>query len=128
VPPFVPRDKRNSSSWDVGQIKKSESDRRVQAGNHGEFLIRETPRGERHVVCVNDHGAVFEALVRHADGGSFIFMSREFKNLGEIVKHLQRNPLYNKQGVCVCVRARARVFVCVCVCVCVCVFLLLCLM
>eukprot|EP00038_Savillea_parva_P029378 m.70704 g.70704 ORF g.70704 m.70704 type:complete len:222 (+) comp8663_c0_seq1:293-958(+) len=97
APPFVPRDKRKATTWNAGQLKKTESDKRVQAGNHGEFLIRETPRGDRHVVCVNDHGAVFEAHVKHVDGG-YLFMSREFKDLPSIVEHLQRNPLYNKQG------------------------------
>jgi len=96
-PPFVPRDKRKSTTWNVGQIKKAESDKRVKAGNHGEFLIRESSRGDRHIVCVNDHGEVFEALVRHVEG-QYVFMSREFKDLPSIVEHLQRNPLYNKQG------------------------------
>eukprot|EP00035_Acanthoeca_spectabilis_P034933 m.31636 g.31636 ORF g.31636 m.31636 type:complete len:223 (-) comp6955_c0_seq2:1188-1856(-) len=97
APPFVPRDKRNNTAWDVGDLKKSESDKRVMAGNHGEFLIREAKRPERHVVCVNDHGQVFEAHIRHVESG-YMFMSREFSDLASIVKHLQRNPLYNKQG------------------------------
>merc|ERR1719473_471401 len=44
APPFVPRDKRSNTSWDVGLLKKSESDKLVLAGSHGEFLIRETTR------------------------------------------------------------------------------------
>jgi hypothetical protein len=56
-------------------------------------------------VCVNDHGAVFEAQVRHV-GEEFMFMSREFIDLASIVKHLQRNPLYNKQGMGSSIRIR----------------------
>ena len=53
---------------------------------------------DRHVVCVHDNGGLFEMYVRHMPEGGFMFMSREFDKLQDIVKHLQRNPLYNKQG------------------------------
>jgi len=99
IPPFVPRDERNAKTWDVGKIKKSLSDKTVIGGSHGDFLIRETMKGDRHVVCVNDHGNLFEMYIRHQPSGpAFMFMSREFDTLEGIVKHLQRNALYNKQG------------------------------
>lgn len=98
IPPFVPREQRNARLWDAGKIKKSQSDKAVLSASHGEFLIRETMRGDRHVVCVNDQGGLFEFYIKHLPGDRFLFMSREFDDLADIVKHLQRNPLYNKQG------------------------------
>lgn len=98
IPPFVPRDQRNAKVWDAGKIKKSTSDKSVMGASHGSFLIRETMKGDRHVVCVNDHGSLFEMYIRHLPGDRFMFMSREFDKLEDIVKHLQRNALYNKQG------------------------------
>lgn len=97
IPQFVPRDQRNKQEWDVGQIKKRQSDKSILAGNHGDFLIRESPRGDRHIVCVNDNGGLYEAYIRHVPDG-FMFSSRSFSTLADVVKHLQRNPLYNKQG------------------------------
>lgn len=98
IPPFVPRSQRNARLWDAGKIKKSQSDKAVLAATHGMFLIRETMKGDRHVVCVNDQGGLFEMYIKHLPGGRFTFMSREFDDLADIVKHLQRNALYNKQG------------------------------
>lgn len=108
IPPFVPRDQRNKRKWDVGKMKKSECDKHILAANHGEFLIRETQKGDRHVVSVNDQGNLYEAYIRHVNG-NFLFMSREFTDLGDIVNHLQRNPLYNKQGLPLYIDKPARV-------------------
>jgi len=100
IPPFVPRDQRNQKVWDVGKIKKSLSDKTILAGTHGDFLIRETMKGDRHVVCVCDQKGLFEMYIRHLPigGSKYMFMSREFDDLESIVKHLQRNALYNKAG------------------------------
>jgi len=97
IPPFVPRDKRNANAWEKGMITKRDSDKMILAGSHGDFLIRETKKGDRHVVCVNDQGGLYETYIRHVDG-TFMFSSREFDTLSDIVKHMQRNPLYNRQG------------------------------
>lgn len=98
IPPFVPRNQRNAKVWDAGKVKKAVSDKAVIGAEHGSFLIRETAKGDRHVVSVNDRGGLFEMYIRHLPDDRFMFMSREFDNLEQIVKHLQRNALYNKQG------------------------------
>jgi len=99
IPPFVPRDQRNKNVWDVGSKKKRECDKALLAGGQGDFLIREmvTNRGSRHVLCVHDQGTVYEQYIRHVDE-DFMFQSREFKTLADIIKHVQRNPLYNAKG------------------------------
>jgi len=98
IPPFVPRDQRNAKVWDVGKVKKSQSDKTILAAEKGGFLIRETMKGDRHVVCVNDNGGLFEMYIRHVPDGGFMFMSRQFDDLSAIVKHLERNAMYNKNG------------------------------
>eukprot|EP00039_Didymoeca_costata_P027970 m.19607 g.19607 ORF g.19607 m.19607 type:complete len:232 (-) comp6629_c0_seq1:159-854(-) len=102
IPKFIPRDQRKNKLWDQGKLQKKKADEAILKGRHGDFLIRETARGDRHVVAVNDQGNLFEAFIRHdksPDGSTiFKFLSREFTKLDDIVKHLERNPLYNKQG------------------------------
>lgn len=98
IPPFVPRDQRNARVWDVGKVKKSQSDKTILNASPGGFLIRETMKGDRHVVCVNDNGGLFEMYIRHIPDGGFMFMSRQFDDLSAIVKHLERNAMYNKNG------------------------------
>ena len=70
IPPFVPRDKRGGNTWDKGMITKSASDKMILAGSHGDFLIRETKKGDRHVICVNDQGGLYETYIRHVGGTS----------------------------------------------------------
>jgi len=99
IPPFVPRDQRSKEAWNKGEIAKRDSDKMILAGSTGDFLIRKTKKG--HVICVNDNGKLYQAQIRTvADEGlgTFMFSSRMFKTLGDVVKHLQRNPLYNQSG------------------------------
>lgn len=104
IPPFVPRDQRNKRSWDVGQMSKRVADKNLLAGANGDFLIREAPSKQstlpQYKVCVHDgtKGVVVEQAVRQNKDRVFMFMAREFTDLGDIVKHLQRNPLYNSAG------------------------------
>lgn len=98
IPPFVPRDQRKSATWNVGKMTKRDADKAVLGSSQGSFLIREMQKGGKFVVAVHDNKTVFEAYIRCIDGGRFNFQSREFNDLEEIVKHLQRNCLYNRSG------------------------------
>jgi len=100
IPPFVPRGNRKKNSWDVGRVAKKDADKAILAGNGGDFLIRKAgkePDRVRHVLAVNDSGKLYEAYIRHTEDG-FVFQSREFDTLEAVVKHVQRNPLYNSKG------------------------------
>lgn len=98
IPPFVPRDKRGTKTWDVGGMSKAQCDKSLKAGRQGDFLIRETAKGDRHVIAVHDAGTVFEQYIRHPPEGGFMFSSRQFDSLEKVVDFLKRNPMYNRHG------------------------------
>jgi len=44
------------AKWYVGKIDREDCNKAVTAANFGDFLVRLNTKGDKYVICVNDHG------------------------------------------------------------------------
>eukprot|EP00035_Acanthoeca_spectabilis_P037326 m.44598 g.44598 ORF g.44598 m.44598 type:complete len:554 (-) comp8559_c0_seq1:2948-4609(-) len=86
-------------AWYAGKLSRDICEETVLAGSKGDFLVRESSRGDRCVICINIGGKVMNLLVVAKDG-KYRFAGKDRNGLVEVVFFLRLKPLKLKSGPC----------------------------
>eukprot|EP00038_Savillea_parva_P011136 m.195345 g.195345 ORF g.195345 m.195345 type:complete len:539 (+) comp19460_c0_seq1:468-2084(+) len=86
-------------AWYAGKLSRDICEETVLAASRGDFLVRESTRGDRCVVCINIGGKVMNLMVIARDG-KYRFAGKYRNSLEDVIFFLRLKPLLLKGGPC----------------------------
>ena len=85
-------------AWYAGKLGRSACEGVVTSGRPGDFVVRESTRGDKCVICVNDHGVAKNLLINVLPSGMYQFAGKELNSLNDVVYMLRQRPIEGKSG------------------------------
>lgn len=80
-------------AWYAGKLSRALCEGAVTAAGVGDFLVRESSRGDRCVVCINDRGKAVNLVITITPQKKYRFAGKERDSLHDVIFFLRRKPL-----------------------------------
>ena len=85
-------------AWYAGKLSRDNATRMVESAGPGDFLIRESSRADKCVICVNDDGSILNLMINVTEAGLYQFAGKDLDSLHDVVFMLRQRPLQGKRG------------------------------
>jgi len=90
------------AKWYVGKVDREDCDKAVQAAGYGDFLVRLNSKGDKYVVCVNDHGQaqnmLVEIIMEGKKKGQVKFSGKTYKSIMDLLNRFREEPIKGTSG------------------------------
>ena len=71
-------------AWYGGKLSRDNATRMVESAGPGDFLIRESSRADKCVICVNDDGSILNLMINVTETGQYQFAGKDLDSLHDV--------------------------------------------
>lgn len=79
-------------AWYAGKISRDICEEVVLAASTGDFLVRESSKGDRCVICINSHGTALNLMVV-VHNNKYRFAGKDRDSLHDVIFFLRKRPI-----------------------------------
>eukprot|EP00041_Stephanoeca_diplocostata_P022933 m.555067 g.555067 ORF g.555067 m.555067 type:complete len:634 (+) comp22180_c0_seq3:280-2181(+) len=79
-------------AWYAGKISRDICEEVVLAASTGDFLVRESSKGDRCVICINSHGTALNLMVV-VRNNKYRFAGKDRDSLHDVIFFLRKRPI-----------------------------------